>query len=195
MVRYFPRLLLCFLLPLPAVLQSVYADSRLAAEARRQVGVVLSYDPSYVALEYPGGDVAADTGVCSDVVVRALRGLGLDLQQAIHEDMKRHPAAYPKLWKQRGTDRNIDHRRVPNIQTYLRRRGWALPVTDRVEDYLPGDIVTCLVGESIPHIMIVSDRRAEDGTPLIFHNIGGGTQEEEGLFFYTLTGHFRIKGL
>jgi len=173
----------------------VYADSRLAEEARRQVGVVRFYDPSYVSLEYPGGDVAADTGVCSDVVVRALRGLGLDLQQAIHEDMRRHPTAYPRLWKQRRADRNIDHRRVPNIQTYLRRRGWALPVTDRAEDYLPGDIVTCLVGDSLPHIMIVSERRTEDGTPLIFHNIGDGTQEEEGLFFYTLTGHFRVKGL
>lgn len=186
--RFLPSLLL-----LAASL--VHADVRLASEARKQVGVVLHYDPSYVVLSYPGGDVAEDTGVCSDVVVRALRGLGLDLQQAVYEDRKKNLSAYPSLWGKRRLDRNIDHRRVPNLEVYFRRRGWALPITDKAEDYLPGDIVTCLVGESIPHIMIVSDRRAEDGTPLILHNIGWGTQEEEGLFSFTLTGHFRPQHL
>lgn len=175
-------ILLCFLLQASLPVQ---AEARLVAEARKQVGVVLHYDPSYVVLPYPGGDVEADTGVCSDVVVRALSGLGLDLQQAVHEDRKRTLSSYPTLWGKRRLDRNIDHRRVPNLQTYFRRRSWALPVTDKAEDYLPGDIVTCLVGDSIPHIMIVSDRRAEDGTPLILHNIGCGTQEEEGLFDFT----------
>lgn len=159
--------------------------------ARQQIGVTVEYDPAYVSLPYPGGDVPQDRGVCTDVVIRALRLLGLDLQQAVHEDMKAHFSAYPKLWGLKRPDKNIDHRRVPNLQTYFTRRGWKLPLTRVPADYRAGDLVTCLVADTLPHIMVVSDRRAADGTPLIIHNIGSGTQEEDALFAFPLTGHYR----
>lgn len=169
------------------------ADARLPQLARQQIGVTVEYDPSYQSLAYPGGDVPMERGVCSDVVVRALRGLGFDLQKEVHEDMKAHFSAYPKLWGNRRTDRSIDHRRVPNLRKFFSRKGWSLPVSQSAKDYLPGDIVTCTVAGSLPHIMIVSDRKSEDGTPLIIHNIGAGTQEEDSLFAFPLTGHYRLK--
>ena len=170
---------------------SAWADVRLPAEARRQIGVTTLYDPAYVQLDYPGGDVPPERGVCTDVVIRALRGLGLDLQKAVHEDMKAHFSAYPRLWGLKKPDKNIDHRRVPNLRTYFTQRGWALPVTHDARDYKPGDLVTCLVGGQLPHIFIVSDEVTAEGEPLIIHNIGGGAVEEEGLFSYELTGHYR----
>lgn len=182
---------LALLLPLFSL--AAEADPRLVPLARQQIGVTVDYDPSYVSLTYPGGDVPQETGVCSDVIVRALRGLGVDLQKEVHEDMKRHFRSYPQRWGLKRPDKNIDHRRVPNLECYFRRRGWQLPVTDDPADYQPGDIVTCLLGGSIPHIMIVSDRKDRDGVPLIIHNIGSGTQEEDGLFLYEPTGHFRPK--
>lgn len=190
------RKLLCTLLTgllLPGLLQPATADARLPELARKQIGVTVNYDPDYTVLPYPGGDVPMERGVCTDVVIRALRELGLDLQKAVHEDMRSNFAAYPKLWGLKRPDRNIDHRRVPNLQTYFHRRGWELPVTDKPKDYRPGDIVTCRIDAALFHIMIVSDRKASDGSPCIIHNIGAGTQEEEGLFFFPLTGHYRIK--
>lgn len=172
------------------------ADSRLPEVARRQIGITVNYDPAYVTLSYPGGDVPQESGVCTDVIIRAMRHLGLDLQKAVHEDMKRNFSAYPsrKIWGLKHPDKNIDHRRVPNLQTYFKRQGWSVAITQNPADYLPGDIVTCmLMGDSIPHIMIVSDRKNEEGVPLIIHNIGGGTQEEDELFSFTLTGHYRPK--
>ena len=159
----------------------VLAAERLPDAARRQIGVTVDYDPSYTAIPYPGGDVPMETGVCSDVTVRALRVLGLDLQKEMHEDIRRNFSAYPcrRMWGQRKPDRNIDHRRVPNQEVYFKRRGWSKPVTKNPADYLPGDIVTCLIGDSIPHVMIVSDRKSEAGTPLCLHNIGMGTEEED----------------
>ena len=179
---------LLFLLAVPAL-----AAERLPDAARQQIGVTVDYDPTYTAIPYPGGDVPMETGVCSDVTVRALRVLGLDLQKEMHEDIKRNFSAYPcrRMWGQRKPDRNIDHRRVPNQEVYFKRRGWSKPVTKNPADYLPGDIVTCLIGDSIPHVMIVSDRKSEVGTPLCFHNIGMGTEEEDCLFDFTITGHFR----
>ncbi len=171
----------------------VQADERLPELARRQIGVTTEYDPAYVTLRYPGGDVPQDRGVCTDVVIRALRGIGIDLQKAVHEDMKKAFSAYPRNWGLTKPDKNIDHRRVPNLRTYFKRRGWELPLTRRAADYHPGDLVTCTVAGSLPHIMIVSDCRAEDGTPLIIHNIGAGTEEEDALFAFPLTGHYRIK--
>lgn len=176
------------LLPL---LASVCSALTLPEAARQQIGVTVEYDPAYVSLDYPGGDVPADRGVCTDVVIRALRLLNLDLQQAVHEDMKAHFSAYPKLWGLKHPDKNIDHRRVPNLQTYFTRSGWQLPVSTKAADYRPGDLVTCMVAGNLPHIMVVSDRRAQDGTPLVIHNIGNGTQEEDCLFAYPLTGHYR----
>lgn len=184
------RLLAPFLLLLSLAAE---ADPRLVPLARQQIGVTVDYDPSYVTLSYPGGDVPMETGVCSDVVVRALRGLGLDLQQALHEDMKRNFSRYPQRWGGKRPDKNIDHRRVPNLECYFRRQGWQLPVTENPDDYQAGDIVTCLLGGSIPHIMIVSDRKDSDGIPMVIHNIGAGTQEENGLFLFVLTGHYRPK--
>lgn len=173
------------------LLSSVCSALTLPEAARRQIGVTVEYDPAYVSMDYPGGDVPQERGVCTDVVIRALRLMGLDLQQAVHEDMKAHFSAYPKNWGLKRPDKNIDHRRVPNLQTYFTRRGWKLPVTKNPADYRPGDLVTCMVADSLPHIMVVSDRRAEDGTPLIIHNIGSGTQEEDALFAFPLTGHYR----
>lgn len=168
-------------------------DSNLPELARRQIGVTTAYDPSYAVIPYPMGDVPADRGVCTDVIIRAFRARGLDLQRAVHEDMARHFNAYPRLWGLKKPDKNIDHRRVPNLMTWFTRQGWELPVTKKAADYLPGDIVTCLVGGTLPHIMIVSDRKNEQGEPLVIHNIGGGTQEEDALFTFPLTGHYRPK--
>lgn len=176
---------------LPLLLFTATAADRLPTEARQQIGVTTSYDPSYVQIAYPGGDVPQDRGVCTDVVIRALRHLGLDLQKAVHEDMAAHFSAYPKLWGLKRPDKNIDHRRVPNLRTYFTRQGWALSPTKNARDYRPGDIVTCLVGGNLPHIFIVSDATTPEGEPLIIHNIGHGTTEEAGLFMFELTGHYR----
>tara|TARA_Y100001968_G_scaffold75450_1_gene66922 strand:+ start:70 stop:756 length:687 start_codon:yes stop_codon:yes gene_type:complete len=161
--------------------------------ARSQIGKTTIYDPAYVGLKYPGGDVPIERGVCTDVIVRALRqGLGFDLQKVVHEDMKKAFNKYPKIWGLSKTDRNIDHRRVPNLRRFFERKGWSLRVSNNKESYLYGDLVSCLVGKR-PHIMIVSDKRAQDGTPLVIHNIGSGAKEENALFDYPITGHYRIK--
>ncbi len=164
----------------------------LVAAARAQIGVVRRYDPAYVRLDYPGGDVAADRGVCTDVVIRALRTQGLDLQRAVHEDMRANFERYPRAWGARATDRSIDHRRVPNLRRWFERQGWSLPVSPSPQDYRPGDLVTWDLGRGQTHIGIVSDRRSGDRRrPLILHNIARGTQEEDVLFAYAITGRYR----
>ena len=164
------------------------------AAARRQIGVTVGYDPAYVRLAYPGGDVPRVSGVCTDVIIRALRDARrVDLQKRVHEDMKANFAKYPQNWGLKRTDPNIDHRRVPNLQCYFKRKGWSLKVTKTPFDYEPGDFVTVTVGGRLPHIMIVSDKKASDGTPLVIHNIGAGTKEENCLFTYPMTGHYRMK--
>jgi uncharacterized protein YijF (DUF1287 family) len=177
-------------------LDSVGAEAngqRIVQAARSQIGTTVRYNPAYRALDYPNGDVPAETGVCTDVIVRALRvALSLDLQKRVHEDMKRSFSSYPRNWGLRRPDRNIDHRRVPNLQTFLTRHHQKLPRTDSPSDYRPGDLVTCTVGRNLPHIMIVSDRKTAAGVPLIIHNIGAGTREEDRLFAFPLTGHYRI---
>jgi uncharacterized protein len=184
-------LVLSFSLALPAFAGS--EPSRLTTAARDQVGVTVIYDPAYVALEFPGGDLPRDRGVCTDVVIRALRdGWGIDLQLAINRDMKANFSAYPGLWGLTKTDRNIDHRRVPNLQTLLARVGAEVPLENGPAPYLPGDIVTWKLPGNLDHIGIVSDRLSQDGTPLILHNIGRGAQEEDILFAYPMTGHYRI---
>jgi uncharacterized protein YijF (DUF1287 family) len=165
---------------------------RLVAAARAQIGKTLRYDPAYQRLAYPRGDVPLDRGVCSDVVIRAFRRLGVDLQVRVHEDMLAHFDAYPSLWKLKAPDPNIDHRRVPNLETYFRRQGMARVASTVAEDYLPGDLVTWRLPGNLPHIGIVSDRRTRDGArPLVLHNIGAGTQEEDVLFAWPPSGHFR----
>ncbi|HYM85817.1 MAG TPA: DUF1287 domain-containing protein [Pseudoxanthomonas sp.] len=168
------------------------ASPPLVAAARRQIGVTRLYDPAYVEIIYPGGDVPADRGVCTDVVVRALRANGLDLQQVIHEDMRAHFADYPQNWGLNGPNRNIDHRRVPNQMRWFERQGWSQPISRMAADYTPGDIVAWkLSGSGLLHIGIVSDRKTRNGTPLILHNIRSGTQEEDLLFAHAIIGHYR----
>ncbi|MHA6493379.1 DUF1287 domain-containing protein [Pseudomonas borbori] len=164
----------------------------LVTAAREQVGVTLSYDPTYRRLSYPNGDVPLNTGVCTDVVIRALRKQELDLQQAVHQDMRANFHLYPKSWGLSRPDANIDHRRVPNLMTWFKRQGWALPVSDNAADYHAGDIVTWDLGRGLTHIGIVSDRRVGSGVRLVLHNIGRGTQEEDILFSFRITGHYRI---
>jgi uncharacterized protein len=166
--------------------------TRLIAAARRQVGVTTIYDPAYVQLAFPNGDVPRGRGVCTDVIIRAYRdGLGLDLQAMVNGDMRAAFSAYPRTWGLRTTDRNIDHRRVPNLQTFLARKGARLPVSARAEDWKAGDLVTSLVGGTLPHIGIVSDRNTLSGRPLVIHNIGRGAQEEDVLFAHPITGRFQ----
>ena len=166
--------------------------TRLVAAARAQVGKTVRYDPAYVRLGYPGGDVPLDRGVCADVVIRALRSVGVDLQVAVHEDLAAHFGAYPKRWGLDAPDPNIDHRRVPNLETFFRRRGLELPATRDARDYLPGDFVTWRLPGNLPHIGIVSDRRTSDGArPLVLHNVGAGAREEDRLFAWPLAGHYR----
>ncbi|HEX2123018.1 MAG TPA: DUF1287 domain-containing protein [Thermoanaerobaculia bacterium] len=164
--------------------------ARMIAGAKAQVGKTRSYDPVYRRIAYPGGDVPIETGVCTDVVIRAFRRAGVDLQVLVHEDMKRNFAAYPKLWGLRRPDTNIDHRRVPNLATFFRRNGRAQPVSRRGADYAPGDIVTWKLASGVPHIGIVCDVRRGD-RHLVVHNIGAGAQLEDVLFAYEVTGHFR----
>lgn len=164
-----------------------------AAAAKEQIGVTLTYDPAYVALAYPGGDVPRRTGVCSDVVVRALRVVGLDLQKAVHEDMKANFSAYPKNWGLKKPDKNIDHRRVPNLMRYFERKQIEV-AGDRADPtrYLPGDVVAWRLDNGLLHVGVVSDVK-KAGTPLIIHNIGRGAQEENVLFAFKVIGHYRLK--
>lgn len=165
---------------------------KLIDAAVAQVGVTTGYDPGYVRLNYPGGDVPTETGVCSDVIVRAFRGVGIDLQKEIHEDMARAWAEYPKRWGLSRPDRNIDHRRVPNLMTYLERKHKALSITEASDDYRPGDIVTWDLGGGIDHIGIVTDMLSSpNGRSLIAHNIGAGARVEDVLFRWKITGHYR----
>jgi len=153
------------------------------------------YDGSYQVIAYPGGDVLEDRGVCTDLVIRSYRALGVDLQQLVHEDMKRDFAAYPKLWGLSRPDTNIDHRRVPNLQTFFERRGAQRPVSEDPAQYQSGDLVTWRLPTGLPHIGIVTDRRSDDGKrPLVAHNIGNGPTLEDMLFEFPITGHYRYGG-
>jgi len=170
-----------------------FADEALVSAAQDRLEHNVRYDGRYIKLGYPGGDVPANIGVCTDVVIRSYRAAyGFDFQKAVHEDMRANFSAYPKNWGLSHTDRNIDHRRVPNLEAYLKRQGASLGVSQKAEDFQPGDIVSWRLGGGLPHIGIVSDRKAQDGTPLIIHNVGAGPQEENVLFAYKMTGHFRF---
>ena len=171
-------------------------STKLVEAAGRQLGETIYYDPAYVRLDYPGGDVPRDRGVCTDVIVRAYRdGLGLDLQVLVHEDMKRNFGAYPQLWGMAGPDRNIDHRRVPNLRTFLRRKGAELGPSADAADFKPGDLVSQLLPGNLAHIVIVSDLMSEDGAaPMVIHNIGAGVRRENRLFEFEITGRYRFAG-
>jgi uncharacterized protein YijF (DUF1287 family) len=169
-------------------------NADIASAARKQVGVTVLYDGSYRALQYPGGDVPPERGVCTDVIVRALRvARSIDLQKLVHEDMAAHWNAYPhpRNWQLARPDSNIDHRRVPNLMTYFARLGLSRGLSAASSDYLPGDIVAWNLGGGIQHVGIVSDRVAVTGVPLVIHNIGAGAREEDILFRFTIIGHYR----
>ena len=166
---------------------------KLIAAALEQVGVTTEYDPAYVKLTYPNGDVPLKTGVCADVIVRAFRQAEIDLQKELHEDMKRNFGKYPKKWGARAPDTNIDHRRVPNLMTWFDRQSKALPLSKDAKDYLPGDVVAWdLDGKGMTHVGIVSNRYHETtGRYLMIHNIGGGAQAEDVIFNWKIIGHYR----
>src|SRR5437867_4770270 len=163
------------------------------ASAIEQVGKTTSYDPSYQRIEYPNGDVPIETGVCSDVIVRAFRAAGIDLQKEVHEDMKEHFSAYPTRWGLSGPDANIDHRRVPNLQTYLTRKGKSLATTTGSENFLPGDVVTWDLSGGYDHVgMVVNVWYRPTQHFLVVHNIGCcGTHMDDSLFAWKITGHYR----
>ncbi|NVJ60665.1 MAG: DUF1287 domain-containing protein [Gammaproteobacteria bacterium] len=180
-------------LVLNAAEQVTFAN-RLNVAAIERTYQYVKYDGRYVVIDYPGGDVPADIGVCTDVIIRSYRALGIDLQQLVHEDMKANFSVYPskRIWGLNKPDPNIDHRRVPNLQTFFSRHGQVLEITNIVEDYKPGDLVTWMLPGNLPHIGIVSDRRTLNNMPLIVHNIGAGPKLESMLFNYPITGHYRF---
>ena len=173
--------------------------AKLVKKAIDQTKIQVTYVPAYVQIKYPNGDVPANTGVCTDLVIRAYRGVNIDLQKEVHEDMVKRFKDYPKLWKLKGPDTNIDHRRVPNLMTYFKNKKAELKISGNAMDYKPGDLVTWNlqnknVLSGITHIGIVTDQRSADGKRyLIAHNIGGGNTIEDMLFSYTIIGHYRYQ--
>lgn len=168
---------------------------KLITVAEGQIGQTTRYDGSYAKLDYPGGDIPREIGVCTDVIIRAYRdAFNIDLQKLVHQDMRKNFAAYPTIWGLKNTDRNIDHRRVPNLEQFFNRQKARVEITDNAKDYLPGDMITSRLPGNLPHIAIVTQRPNSDATrPLIVHNIGAGTRLEDGLFDYKIVGHYRYK--
>ena len=176
--------------------QQEFLKKLVSAAVERTLHVV-RYEPAYVGIPYPGGDVPADTGVCTDEVIRAYRALGVDLQKEVHEDMKKNFSEYPHIGAQpaKRPDANIDHRRVPNLMVFFSRQGEALETTEHAHDYAPGDLVTWDLGGDVPHIGIVVDQKSTaSGRYLIMHNIGQGPKMEDVLFSWKITGHYRYFG-
>ncbi|MBT5230068.1 MAG: DUF1287 domain-containing protein [Methylococcales bacterium] len=168
-----------------------FAEKLSTAAIERTTHFVI-YNGAYTKIDYPGGDVPAAIGVCTDVVIRSYRALNIDLQKEVHEDMKANFSLYPKIWGLTRTDTNIDHRRVPNLRVFFKRHGASLPVTNKASDYLAGDVVSWVLSNNMTHIGVVVDRKSEDGLrPMVVHNIGLGPQLEDMLFDYTITGHYR----
>lgn len=170
---------------------------KLVAAAVARTHLSVRYDPAYVRIPYPNGDVPADTGVCTDEVIRAYRAVGVDLQKEVHEDMTQNLSAYPRKWRWllSHPDSNIDHRRVPNLMVFFARKGESLATTQRSEDYLPGDLVSWDLGNNVPHIGIVVDVKSpQTGRYEIVHNIGQGPKMEDVLFNWKITGHYRYFG-
>jgi len=168
--------------------------NRLADSALVLTEQKVQYDPAYIQIDYPGGDVPADKGVCTDVIIRAYRKLGIDLQKEVHEDMKAHFDAYPKIWGLSHTDKNIDHRRVPNLMTFFERYGTIKKITCNPGDYQPGDIVCWNLGDGITHIGIVSNKKSADGQRYqMMHNIGSGQVLDDCLFSFKIIGHYQYE--
>jgi len=177
---------------LPAAETAAAKRTALSNAALAEVGVTTLYDPAYVKLAYPGGDVPSDRGVCTDVVIRALRQVDVDLQVLVHEDKKKFPDVYPRDWGKSPLDANIDHRRVPNLMVFFKREGKEQALSKVETDYLPGDVVVWRLPSGLLHVGLVTDHLVP-GTnrPLLVHNIGEGAQCEDVLFAFTLVGHYR----
>jgi uncharacterized protein len=190
------RILFCLLLMSSACLAEELAEKlpanlrHIIESAHEQVGVTLYYDPSYSVISFPGGDVPMVRGVCTDVIIRAYRSVGVDLQRLVNQDMRKAFSAYPRNWGLSRPDPNIDHRRVPNLAVFFTRHGQVLPISTEAKAYRPGDIVTWRLPGGLAHIGLVSDR-STDGRQLIVHNIGVGAKVEDILFAFTITGHYR----
>lgn len=173
---------------------TVAPATQIAENAIEQTRYTVRYDPAYVKLDYPNGDVPRERGICADVVVRAFRAVHVDLQVDVHNDMSEHFSAYPKLWGLRGPDRNIDHRRVANLMTYFQRRGLAVAISSKPQDYLPGDVVAWMLPNGRLHIGVVSTARTRFlQRLLVVHNIGEGAKQEDVLFEWKIIGHYRYK--
>ncbi|MFN3839822.1 MAG: DUF1287 domain-containing protein [Cyclobacteriaceae bacterium] len=174
-------------LPAQAVFFQKLSDAALTLTRQK-----VEYNSAYVVIPYPNGDVPSHTGVCTDVIIRAYRLEGIDLQREVHEDMVRNFERYPKIWGLKKPDKNIDHRRVPNLITFFSRHGVTLKTSNNPDEYLPGDIVTWNLPGNLPHIGIVVNRKSTDGQRnLIVHNIGNGQEISDCLFQYVITGHYR----
>ena len=184
------RVLLIFSLTNSIVGQTDFSN-KLSEAAILLTKQEVNYDPSYFKIKYPNGDVPANKGVCTDVIIRAYRKLGIDLQQSVHEDMKNHFEKYPKTWGLKKTDTNIDHRRVPNLMVFFTRYGKVKPTTNNADDYLPGDIVCWNLGGAITHIGLVVNTKSSDGKRyLVVHNIGAGQVLADCLFEFKIIGHY-----
>lgn len=176
----------------PIIANRIFSNTELAYQAELRLQSRVTYDGRYLKISYPMGDVPSDMGVCTDVVIRSLRGLGIDLQQRVHEDMKRHFRSYPNKWQLSRPDSNIDHRRVPNLMTYFKRIGASLPISNISTDYHPGNIVAWEMGNGMTHIGIVSTSVSpKTGNPLIVHNIGVGPELSDILFDFKIIGHYK----
>lgn len=192
------NILLSLTLVISGFKQDAGFGKKLADAAYAQTLIKVKYVPDYVVIPYPNGDVPEGTGVCTDLVIRAYRKLGIDLQQLVHEDMKMNFKKYPGFWKLKGTDKNIDHRRVPNLMVFFERKGASVKITEKAENYLPGDIVTWNLSNKktasgITHIGIVTSMKNETKERyLIAHNIGRGNELEDMLFDFTIIGHYRF---
>ncbi len=187
-------LLIFKLFPSSSLAQKTSFHNRLADSAYTLTAQKVHYDPAYFQLKYPNGDVPANKGVCTDVVIRAYRKMGIDLQKEVHEDMQAHFSAYPKHWGLAHTDKNIDHRRVPNLMTFFKRKGAEKTISQNATDYTPGDVVCWNLGGAVTHIGIVTNKKSRDGQRyLMVHNIGGGQVAEDCLFRYKIIGHYRYE--
>lgn len=185
-------LLLAIIFSASPVLAQADFYQRLSDAALSLTQQQVAYDPRYFTIAYPGGDLPAGKGVCTDVVIRAYRKLGIDLQKEVHEDMAAHFSVYPHKWRLSTTDKNIDHRRVPNLMKFFERHGGKRNVTNQAADYEAGDLVCWDLGGGITHIGVVAARRSGDGKRnLIVHNIGGGQVLADCLFLYRIIGHYR----
>ena len=186
-------LILAITIAFPLMVFAATTDELVRAAIER-TNHFITYDGTYHSIKYPGGDVPSNIGVCTDVVIRSYRKIGIDLQVLVYQDMKNNFSKYPskKIWGLNRPDPNIDHRRVPNLQVFFKRNGKSLRVTNEIQDYAPGDIVTWMLPGNLPHIGIVTDRYNQySGTPKIVHNIGRGPELEDALFMYPITGHYR----